>query len=344
LGQFLISQNNKSIPASEKFLYLTSLGSKSSEIRLPTDLMICNPSIISKNGHFKAIVRGLLPFNYKTANENTPTSENWIVEFDTNLQLLSQKKIEDLHLRESIPAAYLGLEDGRLFVWKGQEWVLFSGFSKDLGDARNSMVLCRLEEDQLKDPELLKSPFRHPREKNWMPCVIEDELYFVYSSAPLEVFHYLGAGKLQRISLNRPSPAARWLRRIRPKSIMSGSSQLIPWGNDFLAVIHYREQMDSMRRLWMKFVSRDKDYQVKKVLFRHRFVLFGKDLSIKMVSSPFQFEIDGVEFCAGMAEKGGEIYLSYGLLDRQAKILKIDVRVIRQKLNFPLRDLPHFGY
>ena len=341
---FSIKKNSSSQSSSDKVFQMSGIGLESAVLHLPTEVFICNPSIIFKDGSFKAIVRGLLPFNYKTANENSPTSENWIVEFDLSLKVTHKQKIEDLSVREGLPEAKLGLEDGRLFVWKNQEWILFSGFSKDEEGPRNSMVICRLEGNELKDAELLRSPFRHPREKNWMPWVVDGNLYFVYSSAPLEVFQYIGNGKLQRISHPKPSYASKLLRRFKPRSIMSGSSQVIPWGKDYLAVIHNREQMYPFGRLWMKFISQDKDYQVKKVLFRHRIILFGSDFSIKAVSKPFKFELDGVEFCAGMVEKEGMLYLSYGLLDRQAKILKIDIDVLLKNMGLPFLSSLQLGH
>ena len=341
----MISFKNISYPsASDKVFKMSGIGLESTVIRLPTEVLICNPSIIFKNGVFKAIVRGLLPFNYQTASANSPTSENWIVEFDSNLNSIRKNKLEDLNVRESLPEAKLGLEDGRLFVWQDQEWILFSGFSKEEDGPRNSMVICRLEGDELKDAELLNSPFKYPREKNWMPWVLEGELFFVYSSAPLEIFKYLGSGQLQRVSHPKPSYAAKLLRRFKPKSIMSGSSQVIPWGEDYLAVIHNREQMYPLGRFWMKFIRRDKDYQVKKVLFRHRIVLFGKDFSIKAVSKPFKFELDGVEFCAGIVERQGILYLSYGLLDREAKILKLDINFLQKKMGLSFLSLSKLGY
>jgi hypothetical protein len=82
----------------------------------------------------------------------------------------------------------------------------------------------------------------------------------------------------------------------------------------------------------MKFVHKDKDYQVKKVLFRHRFVLFGKDFSIKAISQPFCFEVNGVEFCAGLAQNRDKTYLSYGVLDREAKVIEIDTDAVNRML------------
>jgi hypothetical protein len=301
-------------------------------ISVHSDAVACNPSLVFRDGHFKAIIRGILPINNKTVNKSTPTTENWIVDLDQNLTLIQAQKIDDLWVRETIPSALLGLEDGRLFVWKSQEWVLFSGFSDAAGGGKNTMVLCRLEGNQLFDAVELKSPFRKLREKNWMPWVLGEDLFFVYSCSPLEIFKYMGEGKLQRTSYPKPSVASMQLKRFKPNTFISGSSQVIPWDEGFLAVVHYRERMHSLQRFWMKFFNRDKDYQVRKVLFRHLLILFGEDFSIKAVSQPFRFELDGVEFCAGLAVKDRTVFLSYGLLDREAKVIQMDERTLKKML------------
>jgi len=332
----LIFRKTHSPESNLRCLYLVSESSANpTYIPIHSDAVACNPSLVFKDGHFKAIIRQLNPFNYERANKTTPTTENWIVELDLNLKLIQAQKIEDLIVRETNPGALIGLEDGRLFVWKSQEWVLFSGFSYSAGGSKNTMMLCRLEGNQLFDAVELKSPFRKSREKNWMPWVLGEDLYFVYSCAPLEIFKYMGEGKLQRISYPKPSAASMQLRRFKPNTFISGSSQVIPWGVDFLAVVHYRLRMHSLQRFWMKFISKDKDYQVKKVLFRHRFIVFGNDFSIKAVSQPFCFELDGVEFCAGLAVKDKNVFISYGLLDREAKVIQMDEKKLNEMLTMP---------
>jgi hypothetical protein len=333
-GVFFIFTKHISIVRNRACLTMVpELCVKPALISIPCSAIICNPSLVFLRGHFKAIVRRLLPSKNKIANINIPTSENWIVELDQNLQLIQTQKIDDFDLREAYPSALLGLEDGRLFIWKGQEWVLFSGFSHQDSSHKNTMFLCRLDGNKFLDVEEIKSPFRKIREKNWMPWVLGDDLYFVYSCAPLEIFKYLGDGKLQRTSFSKPSEVCRQLRSLIPKTLLSGSTQIIPWEEAFLGVIHYRERTHPLKKLWMKFFDFDKDYQVKKVMFRHRFILFGEDFSIKSVSKPFCFEQDGVEFCAGLAIQDKKILLSYGLLDREAKIIEIDEKVVREMLS-----------
>ena len=50
------------------------------------------------------------------------------------------------------------------------------------------MVLGKLNNGKLDIVTAFNSG--RPTEKNWMPWVMEDELYFVYSSDPLIVLHY----------------------------------------------------------------------------------------------------------------------------------------------------------
>ena len=115
--------------------------------------------------------------------------------------------------------------------------------------------------------------------------------------------------------------------------MLSGGSQLIPWKQGYLAVTHRRRLAPLIRKLWLKHITKDSDYQRKKVIFDHYLMVYNPQLHLIKISGAFQFECDGVEFCAGLADTGEHIQLSYGLMDREAKILTLTYANIETLLN-----------
>ena len=289
------------------------------EVVAPASVAICNPSIIPFGTGWEAVVRGVDPKPYRGPDQPYLSSENWLIRFDTDLHQTAAVQLDDSALRAGHPEVQHGLEDGRLFVWQGQRWILFSGLRRTEAGYLNTMALARLESDGLEGDRLaeltvLPSPRGLPREKNWMPWVIGDALYFVYATDPLEAYALEGS-TLRRVSgpdVFRPA-----------KPFASGSSQVIPWGDAYLAVTHTRHLASGGSRLWMKYVRKDPDYKRKKVNFLHQLVLFDAHFKVLKQSQPFSFEADGIEFCAGIAAQDDRCVISYGLMDDRARLVEL---------------------
>ena len=293
------------------------------EVHLPTSLAFCNPSIVAGEEGWWVLVRALDPLPYHGTQQECLSSENWLLHYADDFTLKSTRKLDDQKIRQTCPSARNGLEDGRLFLWKGELWGLFSGFRRENESFYNTMILARVREGEWADPVVLPSPHCHDREKNWMPCVREDELYLFYSTPPLEVYVYSG-GELrpaaEKLGVNPKS-------RIAPirGSLLSGSSQVIPWEDGWLAVTHHRRKAPLLKKLLMKHITRDSDYQLKKVLFDHYLLRFDEAFNLLQRSEAFQFEVKGVEFCAGIATKGQRVVISYGVRDRISRLLETRV-------------------
>lgn len=156
------------------------------------------------------------------------------------------------------------------------------------------MVLAKLNNNKLDIVTAFKSG--QPTEKNWMPWVMEDELYFVYSSDPFIILRY----DPQRNSLKDVSGKPE--KRL---SMCRGGSNMVPYGNNFIGVVH------------------TKDTTNKKMNYRHRVLIAAHDFTVLKVSPEFSFEGQDVEFCAGLAFKNDSMYFSYGVFDEAAVILKM---------------------
>lgn len=292
------------------------------EWRFPSMGSLCNPSLVfgSIDSTPKVLVRGILP--YKPFEKEFISSENHLLHLDENLNIASHQLLDESNLRKKFKNIRNGLEDGRLFYWKNELWALFSGYTLMGNQHINRMCMAKIIERQFSELIELPSPRNALREKNWMPWVIDDRLYFVYTISPLEVYEYRSGELLPLKSPNIQN------RVHRSKTPFSGSSCIIPWRGRYLAVVHQRKRMLGIFRFWKKFISPDPLYQQKKVTFEHCFVILNSDFSIESRSKPFVFETKGIEFCAGLAHHEDRLLLSYGVLDCKAKCITIPASVV----------------
>ncbi len=206
-------------------------------VAVPTALEFCNPSITGRVGGFSVLVRALDPVPYAGPALPFVSSESWLVDYTENLAVRSILKLDDRDVRQKCFEAIHGLEDGRLFEWRGQLWILYSGLRREGSRYYNTMLICRIEGDRLTDYRALPSPKHLEREKNWMPWVLGEELYLVYSTEPVEIYRVSATG------LEFVPNGSGTRHSVAPVggAMMSGSSEVIPWGKGrYLAVTHHR--------------------------------------------------------------------------------------------------------
>ncbi len=267
----------------------------------------CNPSIIVRDDGLLCVYRGcnhlLRQHGYKRfyGSWSSPLadSQNYIADVSYDLECRRADLIEDRHSRARNDCLD-GIQDVRIFEWSGEIFAIGAGcnfrpyLEKKSSLAHFTMVLAKLNGNKLDIITAFNSG--KPTEKNWMPWLIEDELYFIYSSDPLIVLHY----DRQRNSLKDVSG--------KPEKLLSkcrGGSNMIPYGNGYIGIVH------------------TKDTTNNKMIYRHRALIASRDFSVSKVSPEFSFEGEDVEFCAGLAIKNGNIYFSYGVFDEAAVILRM---------------------
>ncbi len=288
-------------------------------LSIPTSLHCCNPSLVRQQDEWKVLIRALDPEPW-AGNHGGLSTENWLLELDDKFNIKNSVKVDDQNIRSQHAELVNGLEDGRIFFWNDELWGLFSGFRRNQKTFFNTMVLVRYHQGEWVDPVLLSSPTGATREKNWMPCVMGQSLFLVYSVDPLRVYQYID-GKLvpiDRIWGQYPQNSTASLAG----SMISGSSTLVPWGDGFLAVVHHRRKVTGIRKLVMKYWNPDQDYQLRKVLFDHYLIHFDCRFNVVRRSLPFSFEFDGVEFCSGLHIGGDRVFMSYGVKDRIPVVLE----------------------
>lgn len=295
------------------------------ELKVPTQLLCCNPAIVRVPDGWRVLVRALDPVPLNGSNQCLST-QNWMLYYAVDFTLLEAINIDDGTVRATRPEGVNGLEDGRLFLWKENIWALFSGFQRQGSVFRNTMMLARWGQGEWVESVVLPSPEGCVREKNWMPCVVQDTLFIIYSIAPLRVFRY-EKGMLSPL-MPEPQNHTAPLRG----AMVSGSSPLVAWEDGFLAVVHHRRKLGGAKKLYLKHWRKDPDYQLKKVLFDHYLVKFDRYFNVTDRSKSFSFECDGVEFCSGLHVEDSRIFFSYGVKDRIPVILDADFHEIRKLL------------
>lgn len=280
------------------------------EIPALTQYNVCNPSVIKTQSGYLSTVRGCnynlkSGYNFKigSADSKVPDSQNYIVEFDDNFELKSYWFLEDRHIRAD-DRALDGLEDLRLFEYKGQKHVIASALNY-WPKPKNVMVMCRIDNGNvLRDPLFLQSPTDAKVEKNWMPWVVGDRLFFVYQTHPLEIYELRNGNIIKILS----SPADNWI------SGLSGSSCVMPYKDGYMSVVH-RKTIDQKKRLYF---------------YWHHLVEFDAEMNPKRLGRKFSFEEERVEFCAGLSIEKDNVVFSYGLMDQRAVLLKTKTDILEE--------------
>ncbi len=262
-----------------------------------------NPSIAAAgaNGGFRMIVRTA---NYQIERgvlheEGVLHNINYMLELTSDLGVGDVQPIVD---RSTGPKRYYsriqGFEDCRLFNLNGS-WYATATVCELNPVERREIALLGLEGREVASVRRLAGPHPQRHEKNWMPLEIDGVLHFVYSCAPTLVLRCdPGTGSIDRVAESEGPAIARDFR---------GGSQGVRVDGGHLFSVH---EVDGSERA---------------LRYMHRFVLLGDQLELTAVSRPFTFTSDRVEFCAGMARRGDELVLSFGVSDAAAGLALISV-------------------
>lgn len=274
--------------------YLTPLPGTRHDITLPVPAgwSCFNPSIAAgPDGELRAIIRTanyvLSPagrYGGSYDDERVIRTTNHLGTLDDAL-VWDGAPITDAHLRQE-PSLYPveGFEDARLFYHRGWK---FSATVRDR-NARGicQQVMCSLRGQRATTMQIL-SPAHDAHEKNWMPIFrpwVADPA-FVRTCYPTVV------------------SGGRWVEAPYLTRAFRGGSPLI--------------RVDIDARLAVVHESVDFPGQQPHRVYWHRFVIFQHD-RITAISRPFCFQGRGVEFAAGMALRGDDLIISYGVGDASA--------------------------
>lgn len=226
-------------------------------------------------------------------------SQVYIADVTEDLECLRADLIEDRHSR-SRNDCLDGFVDLRLFAWQGELFAAGAGcnyrsyLEKKAPFPNHTEVLGKLSNNKLDIITAFNSG--RPTEKNWMPWIMEDELYFVYSPDLWVILHYDRQKKTLKDVGGQKDARLLGCR---------GGSNMIPLGDNFIGIVHTKNVTNGER------------------VYRHRIVVASRDFQILKVSPDFSFEGENVEFCAGLSINNDNIFFSYGVFDEAAVILRM---------------------
>ena len=277
-----------SVPESEKFLP-------------------CNPSIAkSETGELACMIRTV---NYELGEEDgiwfrgdpAPNTRNYLVTLGQDLSQRSVEWVDDLMVRNTRAPARDGLEDARLFWWRGGWWFTCTALHHG-PRVRGTMALCKLNKTTVEGLEFLHSPHGREIEKNWMPLVNGDQLSFVYMNHPSESYEFYP--QKRRVWVGGYAPLAGW----------SGGSQLIPYEGVYLGVVHQRRKHKN------------------RVYYAHKLAQYNGNLEPFSAGREFYFRGEQIEFCSGIVSHQGGFALSFGVKDREAWIVSLSASQVASLL------------
>lgn len=286
-----------------------------------------NPSIRKTKNGFDVICRTVNYLqigakHFKSLDLFNPNfiakTRNFLLQYDRDLNLLSQKEIVENLSRPLFKSNVEGLEDCRMFEYKDSTW--FTCTTSDTNPTGQRQIsLCKLEDKRTApviNVETLKplpGPDPNRCEKNWLPFVKNNELHLIYSFSPLVIF------KPQFVSENSYAMHQVRLRNetsTHDFSRFSGSAPPIEFDEGYLLLVHETIYDDTQRN------------------YMHRFLYMDSDFNIKKASKPFTFLHKGIEYCCGITidHSGKNLILAVGIEDREAYLSTMDLEAVRHLL------------
>jgi hypothetical protein len=267
-----------------------------------------NPSIIQRDdGGFYCLARSSSLVNdaewdYRCEQGEHATT-NYAFLLDKELRVEACEVLDDRALEELETWIKCGLEDCRLFRFQGEIRGIGSVAYVKAGEYLVRQVVFRLQGIRIEDP--CYGPSLNRLEKNWVPIEDEDAIRILYRlNPPAELV--LKDGVLAWVS-GLPPEHQDWNLR--------GGTPLVRFGKHYLGIAHSR-QLRIGRRMY----------------YLHCFVVFDRSMRHVETSQFFFLRRRGLEFACGLQLSDGQAYISYGVADRAAEILRIPVKAIMKYL------------
>lgn len=234
-------------------------------------------------------------------------TDNFLCKLDQDLNITQLNKVDTKRLDQPPIWDFVGLEDARVVRWDEKLYLI--GVRRDTTtEGQGRMEFTEVKEYDQEVKEISRTRIQAPNdfdsycEKNWMP-IIDMPFHMVKWSNPTEVVKIDLATNSSK-TIARSETALEEIRDLR------GGSQVIPWGENYIAVTH---EVD----LWNNEPG-NKDGR-----YLHRFVIWDKNWKIIKTSSDFNFLDGSVEFSCGLAQYRDKVLITFGYHDNAAYILEV---------------------
>lgn len=238
---------------------------------------------------------------------------NYLCRLNKDLEMINHAVVDTSALDVEPIWTFVGEEDCRLVQWEGDYYLI--GVRRDTttnGQGRMEYSKIKIDWDNWIVKEVSRVRIDAPApntsycEKNWIP-INDKPWHFIKWTMPTELVKADPiTGACEQVFLKQTAPAPADQR---------GSSQMIEWGNMYISIIHETKLM--------------KNYlKQKDAIYRHRLLVWDKQLNLVGLSKKFSF-LDGlVEFCVGAARFEDNLLLSFGFQDNAAFVLRVPQLVV----------------
>jgi tetratricopeptide (TPR) repeat protein len=273
----------------------------------------CNPSIVRAGEGYLVNCRAV---NYEQRrlryrpldDDRIFRTRNILLPLDRDGRACGQREvaIDEAPLRA---ATIQGLEDCRLFTWRGDTWMTCATADRH-PSGRIHQSLCEIRSDgQVVQHRPLTGRFDALHQKNWLPFENQDgAMCAVYGYDPVTILRLdprTGAYDV----------AARVANLVEAQG-WRGSAGPIPWPPrapvGWLLLVH-------------EAIERDGPDGLRERVYTHRFVECDRSFALTRASAPFVFAHQGVEYACGMChtvERDG-VLIGLGVEDREAYLCRV---------------------
>lgn len=208
-----------------------------------------------------------------------------------------------------------GIEDCRLIQGTSMPLALATG--RQLTTAPTNKISCVMwnEESFQLSTAQMKLPAGVSEgdcQKNWLPFMIGSKPHYVFHVSPFTICDFEGT----RTTTWQPSAESGWtLDGLR------GSAAPVPFGGEWLMVVHYSQYSDGGRRYY------------------HRFMTLDEDLRPLKMSCSFRLGERNIEYVSGLTRSvdGTGYVVTYGVNDSEAYVAEVGADVIQSMLCYDLR-------
>ncbi len=242
---------------------------------------------------------------------------NYLAELNDELDVVCYAKIDTSQFDTYKPQwDFVGLEDCRLVQWENKLYVC--GVRRDLdtkGTGRMELSEIIFDGEKVKEVSRYRIPGPPPDNeycmKNCTP-ILDKPFHLLKWTNPTALMKFDMSGKDTELFETSPY--------ISVKNDMRGGSQVIPFNNGYLTLVHETDLYQS-------------EQGRKDATYRHRFVFWNKDFQMQKISKLFSFLNMKIEFCCGMAEHNNNMLITFGAQDNAAYILKISKSLVEDFIN-----------
>ncbi len=248
------------------------------ELRLAIEspCAVDNPTIAAEGDGFRMIVE-------------TGGLATHLIRLDHSLGAAEVVAILDESERIATPDGKRGHCGLRLFDADGRWYALGMNAFQTQGNELER-VLLTLDDSRITTVDPLRSPRADGSEQSWMPFVIADQIHIVSSIAPTIVLRFDRTTRALTHLSEQGAPD--WALPLR------GGAQGLEVAGGHLFVVHETLLWPTSGELWM-----------------HRLIRLDDHLRLTSASPRFTFTGADRERCSGLARRGADLVLSFGLGD-----------------------------